>query len=53
MSTGVTPERSQFQSLIKQSLFKAKQKGLPNLANPSWWEEVVLIVHFFGFAENQ
>jgi hypothetical protein len=38
---------------LKQRLSQAKQKGLPNLANPMWWEEVVLIVHFFGFAENQ
>ena len=33
-------EQPQPQKPIKQGLFKAKQKGLPNLANPMWWEEV-------------
>ena len=35
------------------TFFEAKQKELSVKITPLWWEEVVLIVHFFGFAEGQ
>jgi hypothetical protein len=54
-------ERPPPQKPIKQGLFKAKQKGLPNLANPMWWEEVVpnaktpdsINSGVFGFSSHQ